>query len=59
MNDKFDQMTTRELRAYVLQHRDDQEAISALVARVDANGVKLQTPEQLFDLIQDQEKQVP
>jgi hypothetical protein len=52
-------MTTRELRAYVLQHRDDQEAISALAARVDANGVKLQTPEQLFDLIQDQEKQVP
>ncbi|MEM9544153.1 MAG: hypothetical protein AAGA60_32295 [Cyanobacteria bacterium P01_E01_bin.42] len=33
MNPKFDQMTTQELTAYVLSHRDDSAAINALIDR--------------------------
>ena len=33
MKPNYEQMTTKELTAYVLSHRDDSEAISALVDR--------------------------
>jgi len=33
MKPNYKQMTTKELTAYVLSHRDDAEAITALVSR--------------------------
>ncbi|MHC5833171.1 MAG: DUF6887 family protein, partial [Nostoc sp.] len=47
----YEAMTTKELRTYVLAHRDDQNAINALANRVETNGVKLDSPEQLPDVI--------
>jgi len=53
----YEGMTTKELRTYVLAHRDDQNAINALANRVEANGVKLDSPEQLPDVIRRQQEQ--
>ncbi|WGV27840.1 DUF6887 family protein [Halotia branconii] len=47
----YEAMTTKQLRTYVLQHRDDQNAINALANRVEANGIKLDSPEQLPNVI--------
>ena len=33
MKSKFDEMSIKELRAYVLDHRDDMEALDTLVSR--------------------------
>jgi hypothetical protein len=33
MKPKFDEMSTKELRAYILAHREDMEALDALVSR--------------------------
>lgn len=33
MKSKFDEMSIKELRAYVLDHRDDMDALDALVSR--------------------------
>lgn len=33
MKSKFDEMSIKELRSYVLEHRDDMEALEALVSR--------------------------
>ncbi|MBD2770936.1 DUF6887 family protein [Iningainema tapete] len=51
-NPNFLSMTTRQLRAYVLEHRDDQEAINALATRVEATGIKLDSPDQLPEIIE-------
>ncbi|MEH1837794.1 MAG: hypothetical protein V7L20_03260 [Nostoc sp.] len=53
----YEAMTTKELRTYVLAHRDDQNAINALANRVETNGVKLDFPEQLPDVIRRQQEQ--
>ncbi|MCC5600844.1 MULTISPECIES: hypothetical protein [Nostoc] len=53
----YEAMTTKELRTYVLAHRDDQNAINALANRVETNGVKLDSPEQLPDVIRRQQEQ--
>jgi hypothetical protein len=48
----FDQMTRQELRAYVLQHRDDEEAFHALCDRIYATpGIKIDSMEQLEQLL--------
>lgn len=36
----FDQMSIKELRAYVLEHRDDMEALDALVSMKPVFGNK-------------------
>jgi hypothetical protein len=56
-NPDFQAMTTKQLRAYVLEHRDDQVAIQALADRVQANGMRLDSPEQLPDVIRRQHEQ--
>jgi len=33
MKPNYDQMTTKELTAYVLSHREDDEAVTALISR--------------------------
>jgi hypothetical protein len=37
-NPNFEQMTIKQLRAYILAHRDDEEAIHALAMRLRNEG---------------------
>lgn len=53
----FETMTMKELRAYVLEHRDNQQAISALANRVEATGTKLESPDQLPLIIERKQQQ--
>jgi hypothetical protein len=53
----FESMTTKELRTYVLQHRDDQAAIHALANRVEATGVKLDSLDELPFVIERKQQQ--
>jgi hypothetical protein len=53
----FEAMTMKELRAYVLEHRDNQQAISALANRVEATGTKLESPDQLPLIIERKQQQ--
>jgi hypothetical protein len=42
----FDAMTRKELRAYILQHRDDGDAIHAMVLKIEADpNTKWYAPE--------------
>ncbi len=41
----FNQMTRQELRAYVLAHRTDDQAIAALIQRGDPNRPKFRFPQ--------------
>ena len=48
----FQAMTKQELRAYVLEHRDEQEAFSALVDKLrEEPGIEITSMEQLHQLI--------
>lgn len=47
----FAKMTIAELRAYVLQHREDNVAFYALADRVRQDGVEVHSSEQLVDII--------
>ena len=44
MKPNFKTMSKSQLRAYVLEHRDDDEALRALMSRRDPNGVKYNFP---------------
>lgn len=44
MKPNFEAMNKAQLRAYVLEHREDQEALRALMSRRDPNGVKYNFP---------------
>jgi len=52
----FASMSTAELRAYVLQHREDNEAFHELADRVSQTGVTIQSSEQLTQLIAARQK---
>lgn len=45
----FDAMTRQELRAYLLQHREDQDAVHAMALRIDAdpNAITISSDEDL------------
>lgn len=44
MKPNFNQMTRAELRTYVLQHREDLEALRVLMSRRNPNAVKYNFP---------------
>ncbi|ELR96618.1 hypothetical protein GLO73106DRAFT_00004130 [Gloeocapsa sp. PCC 73106] len=44
MKPNFETMNKAQLRAYVLEHREDQEALRALMSRRDLNGVQYNFP---------------
>ncbi len=46
----FSKMTRQQLRAYILAHRDDDEAIEALIKRGNPNSPKYRFPETDEDL---------
>jgi hypothetical protein len=50
-NPDFTAMSIAELRAYVLNHRTDDDAFYALADRVHTEGVELQSLEHLTELI--------
>jgi hypothetical protein len=50
MKPDFSQMTRQDLRAYVLAHRDDDDAIEALIERRNPNSPKYRFPKNDEDL---------
>ncbi|MEB3123547.1 MAG: hypothetical protein VKL41_20290 [Snowella sp.] len=44
MKPNFSQMSKADLRAYVLQHREDDEALRALMSRRDPNAIRYNFP---------------
>ena len=44
MKPNFETMSKAELRAYVLKHKDDKEALRALMSRRDPNSIKYNFP---------------
>ncbi|NJK51363.1 hypothetical protein HC931_27665 [Candidatus Gracilibacteria bacterium] len=44
MKPNFETMNKAQLRAYVLEHREDREALRALMSRRDPNGVQYNFP---------------
>ena len=44
MTPNFEVMSKAQLRAYVLEHKDDREALRALMSRRDPHGVKYNFP---------------
>jgi hypothetical protein len=50
MKPDFSQMTRQDLRAYVLAHRDDDDAIEALIERRNPNSPKYRFPKTDEDL---------
>ncbi|MEH1843251.1 MAG: hypothetical protein V7L20_32075 [Nostoc sp.] len=49
----FQAMTRQELRAYVLEHRDDQEAFHALTDKLrEEPGTEITSTEQMHELIE-------
>jgi hypothetical protein len=53
----FSAMSRAELRAYVLQHRNDDEALYAFADKIYASpGIKIQSMEHLAQLIEERRK---
>ncbi|GAA6617841.1 DUF6887 family protein [Scytonema sp. NUACC26] len=52
----FEQMTIKELRNYVLQHRNDSEAIHALGQRIHREGRRL-TVDELVESLEEKRRQ--
>jgi hypothetical protein len=50
----FEQMTTQQLRAYILAHRDDEDAIHAMALRL-RNGGKTSTVDEFLEHLRDYE----
>lgn len=44
MKPNFEKMSKAQLRAYVLEHREDREALRALMSRRNPNGFKYNFP---------------
>ena len=44
MKPNFNEMSKSTLRAYVLQHREDDEALRALIGHRDPNAIKYNLP---------------
>jgi hypothetical protein len=55
MKPDFSKMTRQELRAYILAHREDDDAIAALIKRANPNGSKFPFPKTDADLKEMQE----
>ena len=50
-NPDFSKMTRQELRAYALDHRNDDRVIKELITRVDPNRPKYPYPKTESDLV--------
>ncbi len=50
MKPNFDSMTRQELREYILQHREDDDAIEALIDKGNPNSLTYKFPQTDEDL---------
>ncbi len=50
MKPNFDTMTRQEIREYILQHREDDDAIEALISRGNPNSPTYKFPQTDEDL---------
>ena len=53
----FREMTRKQLRDYILQNRGDSEAIHALALHVQSNGKRLNSVDELQQIIQEKRNQ--
>ncbi len=53
----FEQMSIQELRSYVLQHRNDEEAVHALGQRIHREGRRITSVDELVQSIQEKRAQ--
>lgn len=47
----FEAMTTDELRNYLLQHRDDDDALHAIVLRIEAEGKTVSSADEYIEVV--------
>jgi hypothetical protein len=55
MKPNFRQMSRQDLRTYILAHRNDDEAIEALIERRNPNSPKYKFPQTAEDLVEMEE----
>ncbi|QKQ77086.1 hypothetical protein [Nostoc sp. TCL240-02] len=55
----FREMTRKQLRDYILQNRGDAEAIYALALHVQSNGKRLNSVDELQQVIQEKRQDSP
>ncbi|BDA69571.1 hypothetical protein RIVM261_089980 [Rivularia sp. IAM M-261] len=53
----YQEMTQQELRDYILNHRDDADAVSEAVIRVQNNGVTLNSIDELRQFVERKRRQ--
>ena len=53
----YQEMTQQELREYILNHRDDEDAVSEAVVRVQKNGVTLNSIDELRQFVERKRRQ--
>ncbi len=53
----YQSMTQIELRQYILQHREDSDAIHEAVLRIQKYGTKLNSSDELKQIIEDKRRQ--
>lgn len=53
----YQEMTQQELREYILKHRDDEDAVSEAVVRVQKNGVTLNSIDELRQFVERKRRQ--
>ncbi|MUG92116.1 hypothetical protein F7734_06445 [Scytonema sp. UIC 10036] len=53
----YQAMTQQELRQYILEHRDDKDAVHEAVLRLQQNGKKLNSIDELTQIIEEKRRQ--
>jgi SOS response regulatory protein OraA/RecX len=53
----YREMTQQELRQYILSHRDDEDAVSEAVLRVQTKGVTLNSVDELKQFVEQKRRQ--
>jgi hypothetical protein len=53
----YQAMTQQELRQYILEHRDDKDAVHEAVLRLQQNGKKLNSMDELTQIIEEKRRQ--
>lgn len=57
MKQDFVTMTTQELRNYILEHRDDEDAVHEMVLRIEKEGKPLNSIEELEEVVKQKREQ--
>jgi hypothetical protein len=57
MKPDFVTMTTQELRNYIFEHRDDEDAVHEMVLRIEKEGKPLNSIEELEEVVKQKREQ--